>query len=68
MKLGVSSCLLGIKCRYDGGHCRDKFIIDMLGKYFEFSAFCPEKIIFSTPREAISFIQNKFFSLIHKGL
>lgn len=53
MKLGISSCLLGTMCRYDGGHSRDRFITDMLSDYFEFVPYCPEKMIFTTPREAI---------------
>ncbi|RXJ69783.1 hypothetical protein CRV08_03490 [Halarcobacter ebronensis] len=57
MKLGVSSCLLGSMCRYDGGHSREKFIVDELGKYFEFSPFCPERLIFPTPREAIRLVR-----------
>ena len=35
MKLGVSSCLIGTKCRYDGAGANDKFIVDILQKYFE---------------------------------
>jgi uncharacterized protein YbgA (DUF1722 family)/uncharacterized protein YbbK (DUF523 family) len=53
MKLGVSSCLLGTMCRYDGGHSKDKFVLNELGKYFDFEPFCPEKLVFATPREAI---------------
>ena len=53
MKLGISSCLLGTMCRYDGGHSRDKFIVNELSQYFDFAPFCPEREIFPTPREAI---------------
>jgi len=53
MKIGISSCLLGTMCRYDGGHSRDKFILEQLSTYFDFIPFCPEKMIFTTPREAI---------------
>lgn len=53
MKLGISTCLLGINCRYDGGHSKDKFILNDLGKHFEFRSFCPEGEIMPTPREAI---------------
>ena len=53
MKLGISTCLLGTMCRYDGGHSKDKFIVKELGKYFEFVPYCPEREIFPTPREAI---------------
>ncbi len=57
MKLGISSCLLGTNCRYDGGHSRDRFITDMLGDYFEFVPYCPEKMVFTTPREAIRLVR-----------
>lgn len=56
MKLGVSSCLLGEQCRYDGGHKRDKFLVDALSGYFEFIPFCPEAKVFGTPREPIRLI------------
>lgn len=56
MKLGVSSCLLGEKCRYDGGHKKDKFLVDELGDYFEFIPFCPETEVFGTPREPIRLV------------
>ena len=57
MRLGISSCLLGTNCRYDGGHSRDRFITDMLGEYFEFVPYCPEKMVFTTPREAIRLVR-----------
>ena len=53
MKLGVSACLIGTQCRYDGVGASDKFIVDVLAKYFETSAYCPETIIWGSPREAI---------------
>ncbi|PLY09676.1 MAG: DUF1722 domain-containing protein [Arcobacter sp.] len=58
MKIGVSSCLLGNMCRYDGAHSKDQFIVSTLKNYFEFVPYCPEKIIFSTPREAIRLVQE----------
>ncbi len=42
IKIGISSCLLGDKVRYDGGHKLDKFITDTLGQYFEWISVCPE--------------------------
>ncbi len=53
MKIGISTCLLGIQCRYDGQHSKDKFVYDELSKHFEFRSFCPEGEIYPTPREAI---------------
>lgn len=42
IKLGVSSCLLGEQVRYDGGHKHDRYITDVLGRYFSFVPVCPE--------------------------
>jgi uncharacterized protein YbgA (DUF1722 family)/uncharacterized protein YbbK (DUF523 family) len=54
IKVGVSSCLLGEKVRYDGGHKHDRYITDVLGKYFVFVPVCPEVGCGMTvPREAM---------------
>jgi len=42
IKIGVSSCLLGNKVRYNGGHAHDRFITGTLGEYVEFVPVCPE--------------------------
>jgi uncharacterized protein YbgA (DUF1722 family)/uncharacterized protein YbbK (DUF523 family) len=42
IKIGVSSCLLGERVRYDGGHKHNDYITDILGKYFSFVPVCPE--------------------------
>ena len=34
IRIGVSSCLLGNKVRYDGGHKHDPYITETLGNYF----------------------------------
>lgn len=41
--IGVSSCLLGEKVRYDGGHKLDTYIRDILGASFRLVGVCPEK-------------------------
>lgn len=52
--VGVSSCLLGIEVRYDGGHKRDRFLTDMLANYFEFVPVCPEvEVGMGVPRESV---------------
>ena len=54
MRLGVSACLLGAKVRFDGGHKRNRFLLEELGAYFEFVPFCPEVAIgMGTPRPKI---------------
>ena len=54
MKIGVSSCLLGNMCRYDGATSTDKFVVDILKNYFDIVAYCPEEDLFGTPRESIA--------------
>jgi uncharacterized protein YbgA (DUF1722 family)/uncharacterized protein YbbK (DUF523 family) len=57
IKLGISSCLLGEKVRYDGGHKLDRFITDTLGKYVEFVPVCPEVGCgLGIPREAMHLV------------
>lgn len=42
IKIGISSCLLGNRVRYDGGHTLDRYIRDTLGQFFDFIPVCPE--------------------------
>lgn len=42
IRIGISSCLLGERVRYDGGHKLDRFITETLGEYFEWVPVCPE--------------------------
>jgi len=52
--VGVSSCLLGERVRYDGGHKGHSYITRTLGEYFEFYPFCPElRIGLGIPRKPI---------------
>lgn len=55
--IGISSCLLGEAVRYDGGHKRDSFLVDVLGEFFEYLPFCPEVAIgMGTPRPPIRLV------------
>jgi uncharacterized protein YbgA (DUF1722 family)/uncharacterized protein YbbK (DUF523 family) len=52
--LGVSSCLLGEKVRFDGGHKQHHYITDLLSYYFHFVSVCPEvECGLTVPREAM---------------
>ncbi len=54
IRVGVSSCLLGEKVRYDGGHKHDHYITDTLGRFFTFVPVCPEVGCgLPVPREAM---------------
>jgi uncharacterized protein YbbK (DUF523 family) len=59
ISVGISSCLLGERVRYDGGHKKNSYIIDTLGQFFEFRAFCPEMAIgLGVPRPKIHLIKE----------
>ncbi len=59
IRLGVSSCLLGKRVRYDGGHQHDRFLTDTLGKYVEYVPVCPEvECGLPVPREAMRLVGN----------
>ncbi len=54
IKLGISTCLLGEKVRYDGGHKWDRFLTDTLGQYVEYVSVCPEvECGLPVPRESM---------------
>ena len=54
IRLGISTCLLGENVRYDGGHRRDRFIIETLGQFVEFVPVCPEvECGLTIPRESM---------------
>jgi uncharacterized protein YbbK (DUF523 family)/uncharacterized protein YbgA (DUF1722 family) len=42
IKLGISTCLLGEKVRYDGDQKLDAFIVKTLGRSVDFVPVCPE--------------------------
>jgi uncharacterized protein YbgA (DUF1722 family)/uncharacterized protein YbbK (DUF523 family) len=57
IKLGVSSCLLGEKVRYDGGHKLDHFLTNTLGAYVDWVPVCPEvESGLPVPREAMHLV------------
>jgi uncharacterized protein YbgA (DUF1722 family)/uncharacterized protein YbbK (DUF523 family) len=54
IRIGISTCLLGERVRYDGGHKHDRFLTDILGRYVEFVPSCPEVDIgLSIPRPSL---------------
>jgi uncharacterized protein YbgA (DUF1722 family)/uncharacterized protein YbbK (DUF523 family) len=57
IKLGISSCLLGEKVRFDGGHKFDPFLVNTLGQFVEYVPVCPEvESGFPIPREAFRLV------------
>ena len=54
IKLGISSCLMGHKVRYDGGHKYDAWLMEVLGAYADYIPVCPEAGCgLPIPREAM---------------
>ncbi len=57
IRVGISACLLGQEVRFDGGHKRDRYITDTLGKFFEWVPVCPEvEMGLGTPRETLRLV------------
>lgn len=57
MKIGISSCLLGNKVRYDGQHKLDRFLLDELGAFVDWLPVCPEvECGLPIPREAMRLV------------
>lgn len=52
--LAISSCLLGEKVRYDGGHKKDPSLLTLLGEHVRWVPICPEvEAGMGTPREPV---------------
>ena len=57
IRIGISTCLLGEKVRYDGGHKLDPFLTATLGQYVEYVPVCPEvECGFGVPRESFRLV------------
>lgn len=55
--IGISTCLLGHKVRYDGGHKYDSWLVETLGKYVDYVPVCPEvECGLPVPREAMRLV------------
>jgi uncharacterized protein YbgA (DUF1722 family)/uncharacterized protein YbbK (DUF523 family) len=58
IRVGISSCLLGEKVRFDGGHKLDTLVTEMLGRWFEWVPVCPEMGIgLGSPRESLRLVE-----------
>lgn len=57
IRLGISTCLLGQKVRFDGQHKFDRFLVDVLGTFVEYVPVCPEvESGLPVPREAMRLV------------
>jgi uncharacterized protein YbgA (DUF1722 family)/uncharacterized protein YbbK (DUF523 family) len=55
--LGISTCLLGERVRWNGGHKLDRFLTDTLGQFVRYCPVCPEaECGFGVPREPLRLV------------
>lgn len=65
IRLGISSCLLGERVRYDGGHKLDHYLKNILGQHVEWVGVCPEvESGLAVPREAMRLVGDKDSSVL----
>ena len=57
MKVAISACLLGEKCRYDASHNKNEVLLSHL-EGAELIAFCPEDDAFGSPRPTMDLIRT----------
>ncbi|MCG9681500.1 2-thiouracil desulfurase family protein [Vibrio sp. Isolate23] len=75
IKVGISSCVLGEKVRFDSGHKISKFVTKELAPFFEFVPVCPEvgmgmpvprpTIRLISDQERIALVETKDASIDH---
>ena len=57
--VGISSCLLGQRVRYDGNHKRDDWLVKELGKWVQWFPVCPEmEMGLGAPRESMGLLRE----------
>lgn len=57
IRLGISTCLLGEPVRFNGGHKRDRFLTDVLGRHCAWVPVCPEfEMGLGAPRETLRLV------------
>jgi len=59
LRIGVSTCLLGEEVRFDGGHKRNRFVVDVLAEHCEWVPVCPEfEMGLGAPRESMRLVEQ----------
>ncbi|SDI80406.1 YbgA family protein [Billgrantia gudaonensis] len=55
--VGISACLMGEQVRYNGGHKRSRYCLDVLAERFRLEPFCPElEAGLGVPRDPIRLV------------
>src|SRR5579864_4192362 len=59
LRIGISACLLGQEVRFDGGHKRSDFLVDVFGPFVKFIPVCPEvEIGLGVRRETLRLVRG----------
>ena len=59
MRIGISSCLIGERVRYDGRHKRNSLVVDLLSPNVELIPVCPEvELGMGVPRPPLMLIRG----------
>ena len=65
IKIGVSACLLGAKCNFNGKDLLSPFLKSIeIQSEVEFITFCPEDFVFQTPRPNLRIIDGDGFDVL----
>jgi len=60
IRIGVSTCLLGERVRFDGGHKRDAFLVETFGRFVEWVPVCPEvEMGLPVPRDTLRLVRDE---------
>ncbi len=63
--IGISSCLVGEKVRYDGTAKRNRWLVDQFGRHVDYRPICPEVAIgMPTPRPPIRLVATPERTLV----
>ena len=57
IRIGVSACIMGQEVRYNGGHARDRYVVETLAEHLTLVPVCPEEEVgMGTPRETVRLV------------
>ena len=60
IRLGISTCLLGERVRFDGGHKLDRYLTGTIGFFVEWVPVCPEvEMGLPIPRESLRLVGER---------
>ncbi len=67
VKIGISACLLGTKCNFNGSDLLSPFLKDLEAQnLINFISFCPEDSVFQTPRPNLRIVDGDGFDVLDR--